>query len=150
MKNAFSLVLFLVLVLGGGLAIGYLTGPGDWYGQLAKPAFNPPGWVFGPVWTTLYVLIAVAGWRVWRIKPTGLAMMLWWAQLVLNFAWSPSFFVAHQLGLAFVVILLLLASILGFIIVVWRHDRLASSLFAPYAAWVAFAATLNGAIFLLN
>ncbi len=150
MKKTFPLVLFLVLVLGGGLTIGYLTGPGDWYAQLSKPAFNPPGWVFGPVWTTLYILIAVAGWRVWRTNRAGLAMKLWWIQIALNFAWSPCFFSVHQLGLSFAVILLLLACIVAFIFVAWREDRSASYFFVPYAAWVAFAAALNGAIFVLN
>jgi tryptophan-rich sensory protein len=77
-------------------------------------------------------------------------MRLWWAQLVLNFAWSPVFFAAHQIGLALVVILLLLAAILAFIASAWRKDRPAAWLFVPYAAWVAFASALNGAILALN
>ena len=74
------LVLFLLLVVGGGLVIGYLTSPDDWYARLDKPPFNPPGWLFGPVWTALYVLIAVAGWRVWRRDVSGWPMKLWWPQ----------------------------------------------------------------------
>lgn len=95
-----SLALFLFLVIGGGLAIGYLTAPGEWYACLAKPSFNPPGWIFGPVWTVLYVLIAVAGWRIFERDRPGWQTRLWWAQLALNFLWSPVFFAAHRIGLA--------------------------------------------------
>jgi tryptophan-rich sensory protein len=77
-------------------------------------------------------------------------MKLWWAQLALNFLWSPVFFSVHQIGLALAVILVLLVVILGFIVTSWRRDRAASWMFVPYAAWVAFASTLNGSIFVLN
>ena len=137
-------------MVGGGLAIGYLTVPGAWYAQLAKPAFTPPGWIFGPVWTTLYVMIAVAGWRVWRRDRGGRPVKLWWAQMALNFLWTPIYFGAHQIGLALAVILLLLAAILAFIVLSWRQDRAAAWLFVPYAAWVAFASLLNGSIWMLN
>jgi translocator protein len=144
------LVLYLALVLGGGLVLGFLTTPGAWYAVLIKPAFNPPAWLFGPVWTVLYILIAVAGWRVWQRDRHGWPMKLWWAQLALNFLWTPVFFAAHQIGLALVVILLMLAAILGFIATAWRPDRVAAWLFVPYAAWVAFASLLNGSIWALN
>lgn len=150
MKHVLSLLLFLVVVLGGGLTIGFLTAPGDWYAGLSKPSFNPPGWVFGPAWTALYILIAIAGWRVWRSDRGGLAMKLWWLQLALNFSWTPVFFSAHQISLALAIILVLLTIILSFIVASWRQDRAASLMFAPYAAWVAFAATLNGSILVLN
>lgn len=145
-----SLILFLILVLGGGLLLGFLTTPGDWYAGLTKPAFNPPAWLFAPVWTLLYILIAVAGWRIWQRKPSGWPMKLWWVQLALNFLWIPVFFAAHQIGLALLVILLMLAAILAFIIAAWRADRLASWLFVPYAAWVTFASLLNGSIWMLS
>ncbi|HWM81644.1 MAG TPA: TspO/MBR family protein [Pseudolabrys sp.] len=150
MNRYASLVLFLVLVIGGGLAIGFLTAPGEWYAGLAKPSFNPPNWIFAPVWTVLYVLIAAAGWRVWQCKSDGWPIRLWWAQLLLNFLWSPIFFAAHQINLALVVILLLLAVILVFIATSWRRDRPAALLFIPYAAWVAFASVLNASILVLN
>jgi tryptophan-rich sensory protein len=145
-----ALIPFLVLVVGGGLAIGFLTAPGEWYAGLAKPSFNPPNWLFAPVWTLLYVLIAIAGWRIWRRDAGGWPMRLWWSQLVFNFLWSPIFFAAHQVGIALVVILLLLAMILAFIVTSWRRDREAALLFTPYAAWVAFASTLNASILALN
>ena len=150
MNRYISLLLFLVLVLGAGLALGGLTMPAAWYAGLTKPSFNPPAWLFGPVWTMLYVLVAVAGWRVWRRDRHGLPMKLWWAQLALNFLWTPVFFGAHQISIAFLVILLLLAAILGFIATAWGQDRVAAWLFVPYAAWVAFASVLNGSIWALN
>jgi tryptophan-rich sensory protein len=150
MNRIASLILFLAVVLGGGLFLSFLTAPGEWYAGLAKPAFNPPAWLFGPVWTLLYVLIAVAGWRTFERDRGGAPMRLWWAQLVLNFAWTPVFFGAHQIGLALVVIVALLAAILGFIAAALRIDRVAAWMFVPYAAWVAFATALNGAIWGLN
>jgi len=145
-----ALVFFLTLVIGGGLAIGYLTAPGDWYAGIQKPGFNPPAWVFGPVWTALYVLIGIAGWRVWLRDHRDWPMVLWWIQLALNFAWSPIFFAAHRIGLALGIILLLLLAITAFICTAWRRDRLAAWLMVPYGAWVAFASALNAALFRLN
>jgi benzodiazapine receptor len=150
MNRYVSLVAFLALTLGGGLALGFLTAPGEWYAGLAKPSFNPPAWLFGPVWSLLYVLIAISGWRMWQHGRKSMAMTLWWAQLVLNFAWTPIFFAAHQIGVAFGVILLMLVAILAYIATGWRQDRLAAWLFVPYAAWVAFASLLNGSIWMLN
>lgn len=150
MKNRIALPLFLLLSVGGGLLIGTLTLPGAWYADLAKPSFNPPNWLFGPVWTVLYVLIAVAGWRTWRAARNGLAMKLWWAQMALNFLWSPTFFGAQQIAPAAVVIFLMLVTILAFIATTWRSDRVSSALFVPYALWVAFAAVLNTSIAILN
>jgi translocator protein len=150
MSRHSSLVLFLLAVVGGGLAIGAGTTPGVWYAQLEKPAFTPPGWLFGPVWTALYVVIAVAGWRIWQHHPHGTAMRLWWAQLFLNFLWSPVFFVAHQVGLALAVVLALVASVVAFIATAARHDRPAAWLFVPYAAWAGFASVLNASILVLN
>lgn len=150
MRGYLSLLLFLALVLGGGLAIGFLTAPGPWYAELTKPSFNPPAWLFGPVWTVLYVLIAIAGWRVWQLDRQSWPMKLWWTQLALNFLWSPVFFGAHQIGLALFVVLSLLLATIGFSATVWRLDRPAALLFAPYIAWVAFASILNASVWLLN
>ncbi|WP_295813682.1 TspO/MBR family protein [uncultured Nitratireductor sp.] len=144
------LPVFLLLVVGAGLAIGYITAPGAWYAALEKPSFNPPNWVFAPVWTGLYVLIAIAGARTWLRARTDTAMRLWWLQLILNFAWSPAFFALHQMALALLIILLLAAAIVAFIALSWRTDRASALMFIPYAAWVFFAALLNGAILSLN
>ena len=114
---------FLVLVMGGGILIGTLTAPGAWYAGLSKPAFNPPNWIFGPVWTFLYVLIAMAGWRQFEARSRGASVSLWWAQLGLNFMWSPAFFLLHQPGLALGVIAGLWGVIALFIRGTWDRDR---------------------------
>ena len=150
MRRSLSLVLFLILTVGGGLLIGTLTLPDAWYAALAKPPWTPPGWVFGPAWTLLYVLIALAGYRTWRRAPTGPAMQLWAGQLLLNFSWSPIFFRAHLIEAALVVIAGLLLVIVAFIARSWRSDRVAAWLFVPYALWVAFALSLNAGISWLN
>lgn len=144
------LVLFVLLTVGGGSLIGVSNTPGEWYAALAKPPFNPPNWIFAPVWTTLYALIAVAGWRVWLSRRRDGAMSVWWLQLGLNFLWSPTFFTFQSPAAALMVILLLLASILIFIKLTWQSDRIAAALFIPYALWVGFATLLNLSIVWLN
>ena len=84
-----TLGVFLLVVIGVGALIGTQSTPGAWYEGLAKPPFNPPNWIFGPVWFALYVMIAVAGWRIWMIEPRSGAMKIWFAQMALNWAWSP-------------------------------------------------------------
>ena len=150
MRRSLSLVLFLILTVGGGLLIGTLTLPDAWYAALAKPPRTPPGWVFGPAWTLLYVLIALAGYRTWRRAPGGPAMQLWAGQMLLNFSWSPIFFSAHLIEAALVVIAGLLLVIVAFIARSLRSDRVAAWLFVPYALWVAFALSLNAGISWLN
>jgi len=147
MRRALVFVSFLVVVLGGGLALGAMTRPDGWYAALAKPPFNPPNWVFAPVWSLLYVMIAVAGARTYE-RVSGFA--LWAAQLALNFAWTPAFFLLHRPALALGIIAALLAVVVVFIVTRWTADRVSALLFAPYAAWVAFAALLNASIVVLN
>lgn len=149
-RNIVSLIGFIILVLGGGTAIGLYTLPGEWYASLAKPAFNPPNWIFGPVWSILYVMIAVAGWRLWTNHRKSGAMAVWWIALSFNFLWSPVFFGAQQLALALVIILILLALIFAFIRLARDKDRMAAWLLVPYAAWVSFAALLNASLWWLN
>jgi translocator protein len=144
------LIVFLVLVVGGGWIIGATNLPGPWYGALTKPPFNPPNLLFPIVWTVLYVLVAIAGWRTYERVGSAAVMQVWWAQLVLNFAWSPIFFTAHWMWPALVVILAMLASIVAFIVMQWRQDRTAAWLFVPYACWVAFASVLNASLNVLN
>jgi translocator protein len=141
---------FLIVVIGVGGLIGTTSAPGAWYQALAKPPFNPPNWVFAPVWFTLYVLIGIAGWRTFLRDPASPAMFLWILQMILNWAWSPTWFSLHQLWPAFAIIVAILALIVGFIAVSWRKDRVSAWLFAPYAVWVAFASTLNLSIAILN
>lgn len=148
--KSLSFAVFLIAVLGGGILIGFTTPPGQWFAELAKPPFNPPGWIFGPVWSVLYICIAVAGWRQWLADRGGPALKLWLVQMALNFLWSPLFFGAQRIDLAFAVILLLLVTILLFVRSTWARDRVSALLFLPYAAWVGFATVLNGSILYLN
>lgn len=151
----FLAAVFLAAALGG---LATAAGVQTWYPALAKPAWTPPAWLFGPAWTVLYLCMAVAAWRVWRIQPTttearaGRAALLrrWWAQLFLNASWSWAFFWFRNPAAGLLVIgalLVLLASIQPRLA---RADRPAALLWTPYVLWVAFAACLNLAIWHLN
>lgn len=142
--------IFIALVVGVGAVIGINTGPDAWYETLTKPPFNPPNWLFGPVWFTLYVLIGIAGARVFLRDASSPAMFLWGAQMLLNWAWSPTWFSLHLLWPAFAIIITILALIIAFIVVNWNRDRPSALMFLPYAAWVAFASMLNLSIAILN
>lgn len=145
-----ALIAFLALVIGVGAFIGTQTAPGPWYEGLEKPPFNPPNWIFGPVWFVLYAMIAVAGWRIFLIAPKSTPMALWVSQMVLNWVWSPVFFNAQNLWLALAVIVPLIGIILTLIATARGVDRLASWLLVPYAAWVGFATILNISLAVLN
>lgn len=149
-RSLITLVAFMVVVIGVGALIGTGAQPDAWYASLEKPPFNPPNWIFGPVWFTLYVLIAIAGWRAWMRDNRSTAMMLWAGQMVLNWAWSPAWFGLHQTWLAFVILVAMWSCIAGFIAVNWQRDRTAALLFVPYIAWVSFAGLLNLWIALAN
>jgi len=147
---AFITVCFLAAGIGSMATTPSIP---TWYAGLAKPAWNPPNWVFGPVWTVLYLSMAVAAWLVWRqrgwtssARPLG----LFCAQLVLNVLWSCIFFGLHRPGLAFAEILLLWVFILGTLLLFWQRSVAAGLLLAPYLAWVTFASALNFAIWRLN
>jgi benzodiazapine receptor len=150
MRTIITYIAFVALVVGLGTLSGFTNMPGEWYASLDKPFFNPPSWVFGPTWTVLYVLIGLAGARVWLRQPASSAMQIWFGQLVLNLAWSPAFFGLQSPLLGLIVILCLFAAILTFIFTARRLDRAAALLFLPYAAWVAFATLLNLSILILN
>jgi len=154
-RSLFMLLGFLAACLGvaalGGLATA--SSVDTWYPTLAKPSFNPPQWLFGPVWTTLYIMIAVAGWRVWRaagFTAARPAFTAYAAQLALNLTWSFIFFGLRAIGPALAELAVLLVSIIITLTLFWRHDRIAGMLFIPYAVWVAFAGVLNAAIVMLN
>lgn len=144
------LAVFLVVVIAVGALIGTQSVPGAWYEGLTKPPFNPPNWIFGPVWFTLYVLIAIAGWRIYMISPSSTAMKLWYGQMALNWVWSPVWFIGQMLWPAFAIIICILALIVAFIINARKLDRPAAWLFVPYLAWVGFATLLNLSIAILN
>ncbi|MEQ8480680.1 MAG: TspO/MBR family protein [Hoeflea sp.] len=147
---AVTLLLFIVVTVAGGSLIGYFSIPGPWYTALEKPSFNPPNWVFGPVWTVLYILIGIAGARVWFNDRHRVLSRLWFLQIALNYAWPLVFFAARRPDLALPVLIGMWLAILAFIAIAWRHDRPSALLFVPYAVWVSFAGLLNGAIWWLN
>jgi len=155
MSRILALVGFLAacfIVAGIG---GMFTSAGmpDWYGSLQKPSFNPPAWVFGPVWTALYAMMAVAAWLVWReagFDGATAALTLFFVQLALNLAWSGIFFGLRQPGWALVDIALLWLAIAATAVLFFRHSVWAGALMLPYLAWVSYAAALNYAIWRLN
>jgi len=154
-RNLVALAGFVALCFAVAAAGGAVTATSveTWYAGLAKPPFNPPDWVFGPVWTALYLMIAVAGWRVWRRRGESgawLALGAWGVQLSLNLSWSMLFFGARMIGAALVEIAVLLAAILITAALFWRIDRIAGVLLVPYTAWVSFATVLNAALWRLN
>jgi len=154
-QDVFGLVVFIALCLlvsGVGGAIT-ATSVGTWYQALLKPAFNPPDWIFAPVWVTLYLFMAVAGWRVWRRAGPGpgrRALVVFAMQLGLNVAWSFLFFGLRRIDFALVEIVFLLAVIIANTVLFWRIDRVAGMFFVPYLLWVAYAMVLNASLWLLN
>ena len=149
-KALITLAIFVVGVVGVGILIGWLTPPGEWFEQLQKPWWNPPGAVFGPVWTILYVLIGIAGWRIFMDNPRSTAMVLWFVQMALNFLWSPVWFGAEMPWLAFAIIVALWLATIACMFAANRHDKVAPWLFLPYICWVSFATLLCGTIAAMN
>ncbi len=148
-----SLTASMLLCVVGGAASGLATPPGDWYWKLNKPPWTPPPWLFGPVWTLLYLMMGVAAWLLWRRRDATLgraAVTLFVVQLALNLAWTPLFFGLHAPGLAFAEIVALWVAIVATVTVGWRVHRAAAALLTPYLSWVSFAAALNFAIWRLN
>ncbi len=144
-----GLLVFLLLVAGVAyIGMNYLPGP--FYAALEKPAWTPPNEVFAPVWTVLYVLIAIAGWIAWRAQGFGPLLWLWLLQLCLNGAWSYLMFGEKQIHYALTDIAALWLAILAFILVAWPVRRSAALLFVPYLLWVTYAAALNFEIWRLN
>ena len=134
-------------------AFGGLFPPGEWYAELERPVFTPPDWLFGPVWTLLYLLMGVAAWRVWRIAGwdgARLALSVFLLQLLLNALWSVLFFGLQSPGLALLEILFLWVAIVATIGLFARIDWGAAVLLLPYLLWVSFAAILNAGFWWLN
>ncbi len=147
-----ALVGWLVLCLGAS-GTAFFVSTGGWYSGLRKPVWNPPSWIFGPVWTLLYVMMAVAAWLVWReggwkkrSRPLGLFLIQW----LLNVLWTPLFFGMHRAGIACIEIVALwcvLAVTVGFF---WRVKKTAAAFLVPYLLWVTFAAVLNFTLWQMN
>jgi benzodiazapine receptor len=147
-----ALVAFVVLCFAAA-TIGRFFPPDHWYASLNRPSYAPPNWVFGPVWTILYLMMAVSGWLVWKShvsasKPRALTMF--GVQLLLNAAWSAIFFGWHQPGWALLEMGLLWLALVATIVLFKRHSATAAMLLVPYLAWVSFAAVLNYGFWSLN
>jgi tryptophan-rich sensory protein len=143
MLAAFFGLVFLAALVGGRFR------PDAWYDGLAKPAWQPPKWLFAPVWSLLYVMIAVAGWRLWRAGGD-VALALWALQLGLNAVWSPLFFGWKRLDLALADLTLLWLALVATLVAAGAVDTIATLLLLPYFAWVSFAGALNFAVWRLN
>lgn len=146
----------LIVSVGVCLSVGFIAGMftsssiSSWYSGLVKPFFNPPNWVFGPVWTILYVLMGVSLYLVWTRSPSRIAVTFFIIQLMLNFLWSFLFFYFKNPLLAFIDIILLLIMIILTIIQFYPISKTAAFLLIPYILWVSFATILNFSIYYLN
>ena len=150
-----GLIVFLVVCFAAAGIGGAVTTPkiGTWYATLVKPSWNPPNWIFGPVWSALYFCMAVAAWLVWRqdgFAGAKLPLALFGVQLALNVLWSCIFFGLEMPGFAFIEVLLLWLAIAATMVTFWQCSMVAGILFVPYLAWVSFASVSNFTIWRLN
>jgi len=147
-KLGIWIIAFLVISFG----IGQLTQGGmqDWYQNLEKPSFNPPNYIFPIVWSILYVMIAIAGWNLWQVGASKSLKVIFGAYMLMNWAWTPIFFGAHQVTLGLIWIVALSVLNLVFIIKAWAAVRLSAILMAPLLAWTSFASILSYFIWALN
>jgi len=154
-RQAFGLVVVVVVTFAaaGVGSIATSQSVSDWYTALEKPSWTPPGWIFGPVWTALYTLMAVAAWAVWRKEGWAgarAALVLYAVQLALNAAWSPLFFGLRMPGLAFAELVVLWLALIATAVAFWKKSLVAGALLVPYVLWTTFAAALNLAIWRMN
>lgn len=156
MTKGLKLFVAVLICEGAGIIGSLFTAPAvpGWYAGLTKPAFNPPSWIFAPVWTTLYALMGLAAWLVYdkgvRRADVKRALFVFVAQLILNVLWSIMFFGAHQILGAFVIIVALWILILGTILRFHKISKAAAFLLVPYLLWVGFATVLNASLYVLN
>ncbi len=154
--SALRIILALVgwlLLCFSAASLGAFFMPGEWYATLKKPSWNPPAWIFGPVWSALYTMMAVAAWLIWKrggFAVQGRPLAFFLAQLVLNAAWTPLFFGLHQPGIAFAEIVLLWLAIVATLAAFRPVSRTAAWLLVPYLGWVSFATVLNFTLWRLN
>jgi tryptophan-rich sensory protein len=151
-RDALALSGWLALTFSAAATSGFVS-TGGWYAELAKPTWNPPSWLFGPVWTALYIMMAVAAWLVWQRagwRARGGPLMMYLVQWALNALWTPLFFGLQRPGLAFVEILVLVVAIYATLVAFWKVRRVAGLLLVPYALWTTFAAVLNFMIWRMN
>jgi tryptophan-rich sensory protein len=150
-----KLVVSVLLTLGTGAIAGMFTAEAvsDWYATLNQPSFNPPNWIFGPVWTTLYIFLGISFFLIWELEASrerNLAIGIFLLQLALNFGWSFIFFYFHRIGLALVEIIMLWMSIVAMLVRFYKLKAWAAYINIPYLCWVTFATVLNAGYFFLN
>lgn len=149
-------IIGLVLFVGVCLAVGFIAStwsPGEWYQTINKPSWTPPNWVFGPVWTLLYIMMGVAAWLVWRefgFSGAKVALGVFFVQLALNFLWSYLFFGIRSPAAAFIDLAFLWIAILVTIVLFWSRNTVAGALLLPYIAWVTYAGSLNLGIWVMD
>jgi translocator protein len=148
-RSALALAGFLFVTFCAP-ALGAFSMPGDWFAALHKPSWNPPSWIFGPAWTLLYTLMAVAAWLVWQKIGFARPLGLYFIQLALNASWTPVFFGAHAMGWALLVIIAMWIAILATLLSFRNVSSLAGWLMVPYQLWVTFATVLNFTLWRLN
>jgi len=154
-SHMIKLVVSIALPLGIGAIAGLFTAQAipDWYATLNKPSFNPPNWLFGPVWTTLYFLLGISFFLIWKIDPSkerNIAISVFLLQLLLNFGWSFFFFYFKMIGCALVEISVLWISIVMMLILFYKIRPIAAYINIPYLLWVTFATILNAGYYILN
>jgi translocator protein len=152
MNKWVALAAFVILCLAVGASAGYFTAQSvaTWFPTLNKPFFNPPSWVFAPVWTTLYIMMAVAAWLIWLNGNSRHALILFYIQLAFNFAWPFLFFAMHAIALALIEIIVMWVLIVATLLAFRKISKPAGWLLAPYLAWVSFATILNASFWWLN
>ena len=149
MRRSYPMLLVFLLLVGTVAASGVHFQPGAWYAGLDKPFWTPPNWLFPPVWSVLYLMMAVAGWLIHAGMDARLKW-LWWMQLILNGLWSWLFFGLHRTDLGLVDISALLITIAAIVAMAKGRQRAVAWLMAPYLIWVAYASSLNAAIHVMN
>jgi len=153
MKNVLAFIGWLALPLAAGVVGALSTNPGDWYNNLTKPEWTPPKFLFGPVWTTLYVMMGIAAFLVWKRRnerPVGLALTLFVVQLVINAVWSPLFFGIHRPDYALIDIAILWVLVVATLIAFFRVRTISGVMLIPYLIWVSYATALNFSIWQNN
>ena len=151
-KKYLSLFIILVITFTASIIGGFTTAlfKEPWYSQIILPSFNPPSWVFGPVWTTLYVLMSLAAWSLWMKNFNKKQLNLYFVHIFFNSIWSVIFFGFHLIGLALLNLVIILAFIILLMKIYFTANKLSFYLFLPYFVWTSYALILNSAIYYLN
>ncbi|HEY1049143.1 MAG TPA: TspO/MBR family protein [Prosthecobacter sp.] len=149
-QKAFGLIGLLLITFAAPALSSFIPMPGEWYDSLQKPSWNPPAWLFGPVWGALYTFMAIAAWLVWLHKGLARPLHLYMGQLAVNAAWTPVFFGLHRIDMALGVIVVLWLAVLMTMLAFFRVRAGAGWLLVAYLLWVSFATFLNFTLWRLN